>query len=68
MIADHGQVPLLLMLSELRADYPGWVFQIQHRYDGPHLEAYRPQATSGLYAVITADLAEMRLELNSATR
>ncbi len=66
MTAD--QMSLSLMLSGLRADYPGWIFAIQHRFDGAHLEAYRPQASAGLYALITADPAELRRELDNATR
>jgi hypothetical protein len=66
MTADHDQVSLSLMLSGLERDYPDWCFAIRHRYDGPRLEAYRPQASSGLYAMITADPAELRRELDDA--
>jgi hypothetical protein len=68
MTADHDQVSLSRTLGRLERDYPGWCFAIRHRYDGPHLEAYRPQAGSGLYALITADPAELRRELDHATR
>ncbi len=67
MTADHDQVSLPLMLNGFQRDYPGWVFAVRHRFDGPHLEAYRPRACGGLYAVITADPAELRQELDNAT-
>ena len=54
------------LVSELQADYPGWCFAVRHRFDGSRLEACRTQATSGLYAVITADPAELRQELDNA--
>jgi hypothetical protein len=58
--------PLRALVSELQADYPGWCFAVQHRFDGSRLEACRPQATNGLYAIITADPAELRRELDNA--
>ena len=58
--------PLHALVSELQADYPGWCFAVRHRFDGSRLEACRPQATGGLYAVITADPAELRRELDNA--
>jgi hypothetical protein len=54
------------LLCELQADYPQWHFAIRQGYGGPRLEAHRPHPTSGLYAVITADPAELRHELDSA--
>ena len=64
-----GRDPALLgaLLSKLQADYPGWCFAVRHRFDGSRLEACRAQATTGLYAVITADPAELRRELDNAT-
>lgn len=65
MPADHDQMSL--MLCGLQHDYPGWCFAVRHCYDGPRLGAYRPQVPdSGLYALITADPAEMRRELDNA--
>ncbi len=66
MSPDYDQMPLSLTLDGFRRDYPGWIFAIRHRFDGAHLEAYRPQATSGLYAVISADPEELRRELDNA--
>jgi hypothetical protein len=60
------QAPLRALVSELQADYPGWNFAIRHHLNGSRLEACRTQATSGLYAVITADLDELRRELENA--
>lgn len=56
----HGQ------LRDLQADYPHWHFAIRPGYGGPRLEAHRPHPTTGLYAVITADPAELRQELDNA--
>ena len=55
------------LVSELEADFPQWRFAIRPGYGGPRVEAHRPQATSGLYALITADPAELRRELDNAT-
>jgi len=63
---SRDQAPLRALVRELQADYPGWSFAIRHRLDGSRLEACRTQATSGLYAVITADPAELRRELDNA--
>lgn len=66
MPADHDQMSLWLTLSRLERDYPGWCFAVRHGYGGPRVEAYRPHADSGLYAVITDDPAELRRELDHA--
>jgi len=63
---DSG--PLHVVVSELEADYPQWRFAIRPGYGGPRLEAHRPHSTGGLYALITADPAELRRELDDATR
>ena len=62
---DHR--PLHSAVSQLEADYPHWSFAIKPGYGGPRVEAHRPHSTSGLYALITADLAELRRELDRAT-
>ncbi len=64
----NGCDPGLLraLVGELQAEYPGWCFTVRRRFDGSRLEACRAQATSGLYAVITADPAELRRELDNA--
>jgi len=59
--------PLHALVSELEADYPQWRFAIKPGYGGPRLEAHRPHSTGGLYALITADPAELRRELDTAT-
>jgi len=61
---DSG--PLHVVVSELEADYPQWRFAIRPGYGGPRLEAHRPHSTGGLYALITADPAELRRELDDA--
>jgi hypothetical protein len=68
MTADHDQVSLSLMLGRLQTDYPGWCFAVRYHHGRPRLEAYRPQASGGLYAMITADPAELRRELDNAGR
>jgi len=62
---DSG--PLHSAVSQLEADYPQWRFAIKPGYGGPRLEAHRPHSTGGLYALITADPAELRRELDRAT-
>jgi hypothetical protein len=62
---DDG--PLLGLVGELRAAYPGWVITTTRGRNGPRLAAYRPSSTSGLYAVITTDPAELRHELDAAS-
>lgn len=59
--------PLAALLGELHADYPGWCFTVVRCYDELRVEAHRPQAPSGLYAMMTADPAELRRELDNAT-
>jgi hypothetical protein len=59
--------PLRVAVSELEADYPQWRFAIRQGYGGPRIEAHRPHSATGLYALITADPAELRLELDNAT-
>jgi len=58
--------PLHVVVSELEADYPQWRFAVKPGYRGPRLEAHRPHSASGLYALITADPAELRRELDNA--
>jgi hypothetical protein len=53
------------LVSDLEADYPQWCFAIRPGYGGSRVEAYRPHTTSGLYALITADPAELRRELDA---
>ena len=62
-----GPRPLHKVVSELEADYPQWRFAIKPGYGGPRLEAHRPHRTGGLYALITADPAELRRELDNVT-
>ncbi len=57
--------PLHALVSELEADYPQWRFAIRPGYGGPRVEAHRPHRSSGLYALITADPAELRQELDA---
>ena len=66
MTAERDQAQLASVLGGLQADYPEWCFIIRHCYDGLRLEAYRPHSSGGLYAMITADPAELRQELDSA--
>lgn len=58
------QLSLPLTMASMQQDFPDWCFAVFHRYDGPRLEAYRPHADSGLYALITDDAAELRRELD----
>jgi hypothetical protein len=58
---------LYAALGPLHAEFPGWCFGIRPCRDGPRLEGYRPSHPAGLYAVITADPAEMRRELGKLT-
>ena len=60
--------PLHAVVNELEAAYPQWRFAIRPGYGGPRVEAHRPHCASGLYALITADPAELRRELDGATR
>lgn len=60
--------PLRAVISELEADYPQWSFAVRPGYGGPRVEAHRPHTTSGLYALITADPAELRRELDNVTQ
>ena len=64
---EQPKQPLRAVVSELEADYPQWRFAIRQGYGGPRVEAHRPHSTSGLYALITADPAELRRELDNAT-
>ncbi len=64
---EQPKHPLRAVVSELEVDYPQWRFAIRQGYGGPRVEAHRPHSTGGLYALITADPAELRLELDSAT-
>ena len=52
-------------LTELAAEFPGYDFGTQRTWEGVSLTAVRQDgsARSGLYAVITADLDEMRRAL-----
>jgi len=62
----YDRPSLHVVVSELEADYPQWRFAIKPGYGGPRLEAHRPHGTGGLYALITADPAELRRELDNA--
>jgi hypothetical protein len=59
--------PLYAAIGPLHAEFPGWCFAVRPCRDGPRLEGYRPGCPAGLYAVITADPAEMRRELGTLT-
>lgn len=59
--------PLYAAIGPLHAEFPGWCFGIRPGHDGPRLEGYRSGCPAGLYAVITADPAEMRRELGALT-
>ena len=63
MISDSA------MLSELSAEFPGYEFSTQRTWEGVSLIAIRQKgsARSGLYVVITPDLAEMRRTLLEGT-
>jgi hypothetical protein len=63
MISDSA------MLSELAAEFPGYEFSTQRTWEGVSLIAVRQKgsARSGLYVVITPDLAEMRRTLREGT-
>jgi hypothetical protein len=52
-------------LSELAAEFPGYEFATQPTWDGISIIALRQEgcARSGLYAVVTDDLDEMRRTL-----
>jgi hypothetical protein len=62
---NRGCWELHAVVSELEADYPQWRFAVSHA--GLRWPARYPQCTSGLYALITADTAELRRELDNAT-
>lgn len=64
MYADEDYLSLSRAMGSLQVEYPGWCFAIRRGFSGPRVEAYRPHADSGLYAVITDDPAEIRRELN----
>ena len=68
MTADRDMAPLSSVLCGLQADYPEWCFALRRCCDGLRLEAYRPHSSGGLYAMITADPAELRRELDSVPR
>ena len=63
MISDSA------MLSELSAEFPGYELITQRTWEGVSLIAVRQKgsARSGLYVVITPDLAEMRRTLLEGT-
>jgi hypothetical protein len=50
-----------------RAAFISSALAIKPGYGGPRLEARRPNRTGGLYALITADPAELRRALDNAT-
>ncbi|GEM_PF-6689301 len=56
---------LAAVASQLRADFPGWLFSVRRCHGGPRIERYRPGCASGLVAVITTDPAELRRELDN---
>jgi len=53
------------LLSELAAEFPGYEFATQQTWDGISIIARRHEgcARPGLYAVVTADVDEMRRTL-----
>ncbi len=57
-------------LSELAAEFPGYEFSMQQTWEGVSLSAVRQDGSArpGLYAVITADLEEMRHALRDGER
>ncbi len=57
-------------LSELAAEFPGYEFSMQQTWEGVSLSAVRQDGSArpGLYAVITADLEEMRRALREGER
>jgi hypothetical protein len=65
---NRGDWLLHAVVSELEADYPQWRFAVRPGYGGQRVEAHRPHSTSGLYALITADTAELRRELDNDIR
>jgi len=58
--------PLRALVGELQADYPGWTIGLTECHGGWRLLAYREGFPPGLYALITADPAELRRELDMA--
>ncbi len=62
----HDAGPLRALAGELRADYPGWAIGLTECHGGWRLIAYREGCPSGLYALITDDVAELRRELDNA--
>ncbi len=52
-------------LSELAAEFPGYEFSTQQTWEGVSFIAVRQDGSArpGLYAIITADSAEMRRAL-----
>jgi len=62
----HDAEPLRALVGELRADYPGWAISLTECHGGWRLIAYREGCPSGLYALITDDVAELRQELDNA--
>ncbi len=70
LIAGFGREALHLeqraLVGELRADYPGWAISLTECHGGWRLIAYREGCPSGLYALITDDVAELRQELDNA--
>ncbi len=57
-------------LRELAAEFPGYEFSMQQTWEGVSLSAVRQDGSArpGLYAVITADLEEMRRALREGER
>jgi hypothetical protein len=65
-----GATSLPAGLSRLAAEFPGYEFGLQRSRDGTSFVAIRNHglARPGLYAVITADLDEMRRALVEGER
>jgi hypothetical protein len=59
---------LAAVAVQLQSDFPGWFITVRRYHGGPRLEGYRPGCPAGLVAVITADPAELRRELDADAR
>jgi hypothetical protein len=64
-LAASGALAVAAALADLEAEFPGYEFSTQQTWEGVSLIAVRQDGSArpGLYAVITADLDEMRRAL-----